>query len=613
MKYKALSQDILRHVGGRENIISLVHCATRLRFNLKSMDKADAEALKNNPGVIMVVNSGGQFQVVVGQHVHEVYETLCQQAGLNDNRPLSPALSDKKNSLLARFIDIVSAIFTPFLGVMAACGILKGILAICLASGLLSEGSMTYRIWYAAADALFNFLPIILGYTAGKKFGGNPFLTLIVGAALVHPLMLDAFNASATGDTATFLGLPVVLINYASSVIPVIFAAWFCCWLERQCDKIFPAAVKTFFTPLVCLFVTVPLTFLAIGPLATSLGELLAQGFQIVYRAAPWLAGGLLGAIWQICVIFGLHWALVPLMMNNLAVLGHDPMLVILLPAVFGQVGATLGIFIKTRDARLKTLAGSSVVAGVFGITEPAVYGVTLPNRLAFTFGCIGGCLGGAVVALSQSQVYSFGLASIFTLAQIIPSTGVDLSVWGALAGTALAFILACLLTLALASVPRGSPEEAGAEEILAPLSGVIVELPPVADEDAVHELSAQGVAIVPAEGKIVAPFDGEVTSLSATRQVIGLISASGTELCIRVGIDTLKLPNHSVNAQVKTGDRFKTGDLLLSFDREALIQSGYDLTTSVMTDHSAAFREIRPVYSSPSIHSGERLFLVQR
>ncbi|MGP4128384.1 PTS transporter subunit EIIC [Pantoea tagorei] len=454
MKYQALAQDILRHVGGRANIHSLVHCATRLRFKLNDSQQADAESLKANPDVIMVVESGGQFQVVIGSHVGDVYAALCQEADLNDVKPASPTPGKERPTLAAAFIDVVSGIFTPFLGVMAACGILKGGLALCQAAGWLTESSGTWQILFAAADAPFYFLPLALGYTAGKKFGGNPFVTMVLGGALVHPTIVAAFQAATTGQSATFFGIPIVFINYASSVIPIICSAWFCCWLERQCNKVMPSVVKTFFTPLICLLVTVPLTFLAIGPLATALSHLLADGFQLVNQAAPWLAGGLLGAAWQVCVIFGVHWGLIPLMMNNMAVWGHDPMLVILLPAVFGQVGATLGVFLKTRDARLKTLAGSSVISGVFGITEPAVYGVTLPCRRPFIFGCVGGALGGAIVAMSHSQAYSIGLASIFTLAQIIPPGGIDNAFWGAVAGTALSLILACLLTV-IAGLPQ--------------------------------------------------------------------------------------------------------------------------------------------------------------
>jgi len=461
MKYQPLSQEILRHIGGKENINALVHCATRLRFKLNDSAKADAEALKAHPDILMVVESGGQFQVVIGSHVAEVYAALCQEAGLHNAQRASPPEGGQKSGLLAAFIDMVSGIFTPFLGVLAACGMLKGFLALAQVGGWLEESSGTWRILYAAGDALFFFLPLLLGYTAGKKFGGNPFVTMVIGGALVHPTMMSAFQATMSGETTTFLGLPIIFINYASSVIPIILSAWFCCWMERQCDRIMPSAVKSFFTPFICLAVTVPLTFLAIGPLATLLGNGLAQGFQLVYHAAPWLAGAILGAVWQVCVIFGLHWGLIPLMMNNLAMLGQDPMMAMLLPAVFGQVGAALGVFLKTRDGRLKALAGSSVVAGIFGITEPAIYGVTLPSRRPFIFGCVGGALGGAVVALSQSQVYSFGLASIFTLAQVIPASGIDNSVWGAVAGTALSLIFACLLTL-IAGIPQPQRPAAG-------------------------------------------------------------------------------------------------------------------------------------------------------
>ncbi len=449
MQYQQLAGDILSHVGGRENIESLAHCATRLRFNLHDNQKANAEALKADPGVIMVVESAGQFQVVIGNHVGEVYQAVCKQAGLNDDlaRKAEQQVTSNKLSLMGKFIDVVSGIFTPYLGVLSACGILKGLLAITLISGALVETSATYQILFAASDGLFYFFPLLLGYTAGKKFGGNPFLTMAIGAALVHPTMIAAFQAGMNGQTATFLGIPVVFINYASSVIPIILAAWFCCWLERQLNKVMPQAVKNFFTPLFCMVITVPLTFLVIGPIATTVSQWLASGFQIAYQFAPWLAGAALGGLWQICVIFGLHWGLVPLMLNNVAVLGQDPMLPILMAAVFGQVGAALAVALKAREARMKTLAGSAAISGVFGITEPAVYGVTLPKRRPFVFGCISGAIGGAIIGLSQTLSYSIGLANIFTLAQIIPPTGLDMTFWGALMGTAVSFLLSFLLT----------------------------------------------------------------------------------------------------------------------------------------------------------------------
>mgnify|MGYP000761778118 CR=1 FL=1 len=326
--------------------MSLVHCATRLRFKLKDNGKADAEGLKANPGVIMVVESGGQFQVVIGNHVHDVWLAVRQEAGLSDDN--EPVAEEKaaKGSVLSQLIDIISGIFTPFIGVMAATGLLKGLLALAVTCGWLTPEQGTYKIWFAASDALFFFFPLFLGYTAGKKFGGNPFISMVIGGALTHPLMIQAFEASQAPGAAVehFLGIPVTFINYSSSVIPIILASWVSCWLERKSNALLPSSMKNFFSPAICLAVVVPLTFLVIGPVATWLSHLLANGYQFIYAFAPWLAGAVLGAMWQVCVIFGLHWGLVPLMINNMTVLGHDSMLPIILPAVIAQVGAVLGI-----------------------------------------------------------------------------------------------------------------------------------------------------------------------------------------------------------------------------------------------------------------------------
>jgi PTS system beta-glucosides-specific IIC component len=303
--------------------------------------------------------------------------------------------------------------------------------------GWLTTQQATYKIWFAASDALFFFFPLFLGYTAGKKFGGNAFITMVIGGALTHPLMIQSFDASMAPDAATeyFLGIPVTFINYSSSVIPIILASWVSCWIERRSNAILPSSMKNFFTPAICLAVVVPLTFLIIGPVATWLSQLLANGYQLIYQVAPWLAGAAMGALWQVCVIFGLHWGLIPLMINNLAVLGHDSMMPMLLPAVMGQVGAALGIFLRTRDARQKVLAGSAVSAGIFGVTEPAIYGLNLPLRRPFIFGCVAGAIGGAIVGFSDSHVYSFGFGNIFTLAQMIPPQGIDATVWGGALG----------------------------------------------------------------------------------------------------------------------------------------------------------------------------------
>lgn len=617
MEYQDLAQDILSHVGGKGNIISLVHCATRLRFKLKDNQKADAEGLKKNPGVIMVVESGGQFQVVIGTHVHQVWQAVCHKAGLNDDTPAVEQESGDKGNLLGRFIDVISGIFTPFLGILAASGILKGLLALSVVCGWLVPDSGPYKIWYASSDALFFFFPVVLGYTAGKKFGGSPFVTMTIGGALVHPMMIQAFQTSQLPGALqeTFFGIPIIWFNYSTSVIPIILAAWVSCWLEKQSNKLLPASMKSLFAPLICLVVTVPLTFLVIGPAATWLSQMLANGYQAVYAFAPWLAGGALGAVWQVCVIFGLHWGAVPLMINNLSVLGQDSMVPILLASVMGQVGATLGIFLRTRDARQKMLAGSSVTAGIFGVTEPAVYGLNLPLYRPFIFGCVGGGIGGAIVGFSNSHVYSFGLANIFTIAQIIPPGGVDSTVWGALAGTLVSLILSCALTL-IAGMPKSAPEStsvAGAEDrndILSPMTGSLLSLDQIPDPTFASGLLGKGVAIIPSDNKVIAPFSGEVVSLFPTRHAIGLQSDSGIELLIHVGIDTVKLDGKPFIAHVAVGDNVETGALLLEFDRKAILDAGYDLATPVIITNSENYTDIAAV-AATSVQAGMPLLTV--
>lgn len=619
MEYHTLAQDILSHIGGRENIVSLVHCATRLRFKLKDNHKADAEGLKKNPGVIVVVESGGQFQVVIGNHVHDVWLAVRTEAGLTDE-PSSVKEEDAvAGNLLSRLIDIVSGIFTPFIGVLAASGILKGLLALAVVCGWLSVQSGTYKIWFAASDALFFFFPLVLGYTAGKKFGGNPFITMVIGGALTHPTMIAAFNASqqSVAITDAFLGIPVTWFNYSASVIPIILAAWVSCWLEKQSSRRLPASMKNFFAPLICLSVTVPLTFLVIGPLATGLSQMLANGYQWIYALAPWLAGAALGALWQVCVIFGLHWGLVPLMINNLAVLGHDSMLPMLLPAVMGQVGAALGVFLRSRDARQKMLAGSSVTAGIFGITEPAVYGVNLPLRRPFIFGCVAGAIGGAIVGFSSTHVYSFGFANIFTIAQMIPPGGVDSTLWGGIAGTLVALILSCGMTL-VAGMPRKSTPDAvspvipGEDDILSPMTGTVLALGQIPDPTFASGLLGKGAAIIPSDNKVIAPFAGEVASLFQTRHAIGLLSHSGVELLIHVGIDTVRLGGKPFTAHVKVGDTFSAGDLLLEFDRQAILDAGYDLATPIIITNSDEYPEVMTV-AGTAVTAGTPLLSVTR
>lgn len=629
MDYQSLAKGIIESVGGKKNIISLVHCATRLRFKLVEPELAEIERLKTLDEVIAVVNSGGQFQVVIGNQVGDVYQAIMSfldiGLGTNDLNEKKPEIPTKKSTLLARLIDIVSGIFTPFIGVMAASGIMKGLLALAVACNLLNTEGGTYQIWFAASDALFFFFPLFIGYTAGQKFGGTPFITMVIGGALTHPLMIKAFEASQTGQTAEhFLGIPVVFINYSSSVIPIILASWVSCALEKRIRPLLPLAIRSFFTPVICLATVVPLTFLGIGPLATWLSHLLAEGYEVIYRFAPWLAGAALGAAWQICVIFGLHWGLVPLIFNNLVVFGQDSMLPMILPAVMGQIGAVLGIFFYSKAPRQKALAGSSFSAGIFGVTEPAIYGLTLPLRRPFIIGCIAGSLGGAIVGFVGTHTYSFGLANIFTLIQIIPPSGIDSTVWGAFIGNAVAVLVGCLGTYfwgrrtqltelapvvdiavsnAVPTTESSLPTHITALEkaitLLSPMTGQVIAMADIPDPTFAGGLLGQGIAILPNKGEVRAPFSGTVESLFVTKHALGLRSEQGVEVLIHVGIDTVKLAGEPFTLHVAEGDQMTAGDLLLTFDCQAITDAGLSLVTPILVTNSDDFSTVECVADS--------------
>lgn len=604
MKYEQLAKEIIDGVGGRGNVISLVHCATRLRFKLRDHGRAQAEKLKRSADIIMVVESGGQFQVVVGNHVSEVFNAINQIADLQQGGHPSEKEGTKGN-LLNQFIDVVSGIFTPILGVMAATGILKGMLALALALHWLSDSSGTYRLLFATADSLFYFLPIMLGYTASKKFGGNPFVAMALGGALVHPSIIAAFSS---GTPEYFLGIPVTFINYSGSVMPIIFAAWTSSKLEKVLNGLFHSAVRNMFTPLFALLITATLTFLLIGPLTTKAATLLADGYLYLYHANPVIAGAFMGAVWQILVIFGLHWGLIPVALNNISTARYDTLLPLLLPTVFGQVGATLGVMLRTRDARLKTLSGSAVLAGIFGITEPAVYGVTLPNRRPFVFGCIGGAIGGAIIGYYQSAIYSFGLVNIFSFTQIIPPGGFDATVTGAIIGTLLAFTFAAVMSYLFGlSQPQPAAEAeiavtgsrtpaasaSNAITLTSPISGSVIPLSEVSDPTFASELMGKGIAIFPSAGRVLAPSSGVVESLFKTRHAVGIKSDEGVEILIHVGIDTVKLDGQYFTAHVQQGTRVRQGDLLLTFDITEISAAGYDLTTPVIITNSEDYDTI--------------------
>lgn len=447
-KYDGLARIIIQNVGGKSNIISVAHCITRLRFKLKDESKANKEVLESTDGVIKVMQAGGQYQVVIGNQVNDVYDAVLEVGHLaaagavdEEGNAVEETSGGGKKSPVSLLIDVISGALQPTLGVMAATGIIKGLLALFDFLGLIPAASGTYQVWYAVADGFFYFMPIVLGYTAAKKFKVNEFIGMAIGIALCYPAMVNSTAGTVLGTVftgtafemsyyLTFFGIPVIMpaSGYTSSVVPIILAVAIAAPLEHWLKKVIPDVIKLFVVPFVTLIVMVPLTYLVIGPIASILCSILSLFFNAIYSipvVGGLIGGVLIGAFWQVLVIFGLHWSLVPLAMINYSLLGYDFILSPYFCVSFAQTFVVLAIVLKTKDEKLKKIAIPAFISGIFGVTEPAIYGVTLPKKTPFIYSCIAGAIGGAFTGLMRTRSYSIGGLGLFGLPSFIDTTGV--------------------------------------------------------------------------------------------------------------------------------------------------------------------------------------------
>lgn len=447
-KYDGLARIIIQNVGGKSNIISVAHCITRLRFKLKDESKANKEVLESTDGVIKVMQAGGQYQVVIGNQVNDVYDAVLEVGHLaaagavdEEGNAVEETSGGGKKSTVSLLIDVISGTLQPTLGVMAATGIIKGLLALFDFLGLIPAASGTYQVWYAVADGFFYFMPIVLGYTAAKKFKVNEFIGMAIGIALCYPAMVNSTAGTVLGTVftgtafemsyyLTFFGIPVIMpaSGYTSSVVPIILAVAIAAPLEHWLKKVIPDVIKLFVVPFVTLIVMVPLTYLVIGPIASILCSILSLFFNAIYSipvVGGLIGGVLIGAFWQVLVIFGLHWSLVPLAMINYSLLGYDFILSPYFCVSFAQTFVVLAIVLKTKDEKLKKIAIPAFISGIFGVTEPAIYGVTLPKKTPFIYSCIAGAIGGAFTGLMRTRSYSIGGLGLFGLPSFIDTTGV--------------------------------------------------------------------------------------------------------------------------------------------------------------------------------------------
>ena len=621
-KYDGLARIIIQNVGGKSNVLGLNHCITRLRFKLKDESKANTDVLKATDGIVTVIKSGGQYQIVIGNHVPDVFAAVNDIGHFTIETSESTEDKKKKMGVGAAFIDTVSGIFAPALGILCATGIMKGLLALLVFFSPDMANSGLYTILNAAGDGFFYFLPVILGFTAAKKFNMNQFTGMAIAFALLYPniVALSPLNI-AEGTQAlgtlfggsmfestyyiTFLGIPVLLptAGYASTVLPIIVAVWAASKIERFLKKVMPDVIKNFMVPLCTLIIAVPLTFLLIGPISNWASTLVGVITAGLYNLSPIIEGVFLAAFWQVFVMFGLHWGVVPIMIMNIMQGGSDSVLQPIFVASFAQTAVVIAMFFKTKDKKLKSIAVPAIISGFCGVTEPAIYGITLPKKKPFIISCIAAGIGGGFLGAMRVTAYTLGGLGVFGFPTYVNAAENDASslLWafiGVIIAMVIAFILAMLTYKDDEPAPVRAPAAAakGKKEMIAsPMRGKTIELVNVSDEAFKSGVLGQGLAIEPIEGKVFAPCDGEISSFFPTGHALGITTADGAEILIHVGMNTVELNGKHFVPKAEQGAEVTKGQLLLEFDIEAIKQAGYQLVSPVIVTNVDDYMDIIP------------------
>ncbi|MFR1812181.1 MAG: beta-glucoside-specific PTS transporter subunit IIABC [Terrisporobacter sp.] len=598
--YEKLAVDIINAVGGKENIVKAARCATRLRLVLKETPKDAHKKVSELTGVITVVENNGQFQVVIGTHVGKVFDKVQTIVDLDD----SSKDEAPKGTILNRVIATMSAVFAPFIYILAAAGILQGCLILINMAYPSFQSTGTYQVLSFMSWAPFTFLPIFIAITASRHFKCNMFIAVACCASLVSPTWSEIAAKIAGGENISFLGIALAETTYTSSVLPPLFLVWILSYVEKFVEKSLPDVVKSLFTPLLCMIIMVPLTIVAIGPVSDNLATAIANGYNSLYNFAPALAAAVIGGLWQIVVIFGVHWGVTPMCLANYDMYGMDTFQAFQTMAVVAQMGAAFGVFLKAKKMETKNVSLSAGITGIFGITEPAIYGVTLKYKKPFICGCVAGALGAVVASFFNVAYYAYaGLPGLLTVVNAINPEN-PTSIMGMAIGCAIAVIGSIIL---VQIVGFGEESEEVKEDIIKevattlldnnkeiknPLSGKVLPLSKV--EDAVFSSGAMGngIAIDPTDNKVYAPFDGTVEFIAETKHAIGLKSDDGIELLIHVGMDTVKMNGKGFDVKTKVNERVKEGDLLLEFDRNEIQKEGYSLITPVVITNSNNYEQ---------------------
>ncbi|KHS68841.1 PTS sugar transporter subunit IIBC [Pectobacterium brasiliense] len=615
MNYQKLGVDILALSGGKQNVSKLTHCATRLRFEFNDSDAVQADAIAKLPGVISVVDRGGQFQVVIGNDVQITYRAILNEIGeMNGQRTASSKEPQKKGGIFSQIISVISTTFTPVIPAITGAGMIKALLAILKLTGLISADSTTYRLLDTISDAAFFFLPVLLAYGASIKFACNPILAMTIAGALLHPNLAQLL---ASGGPISFIGIPVRLADYAGSVLPIILTVWIMSYIEQFAEKISPSMIKFFTKPMIVLLFTAPLALVVIGPFGIFLNDLVASGAAIIDGKASWLIPMLMGGLQPFLVITGTAWAMTPIATSQLTRNGFEmingPGM---LASNIAQGAATLCVAFKTKNKNLKQLASSAGFTALLGITEPSLYGVTLKLKKPLIAAMIGGGCAGIYAGLAGLVRYAFVSPGLAALPAFIGEN--PMNIVHALITCAIAIVVTFALTWIMgfddpvdetetapttnspstsetetAKKPQAVESHAEQQAIMSPLSGKLVALSDINDDVFSQGLLGQGVAIIPDKGEVVAPVSGEIITFLESKHAVGIRTDNGLELLIHVGLDTVNLNGKHFTGHIKPGDRVSTGDRLISFDLHEITRLGYDPITPVVIINSDDYASV--------------------
>ncbi|MBE7681204.1 beta-glucoside-specific PTS transporter subunit IIABC [Paenibacillus sp. P13VS] len=615
MEHKKTAEEILKHLGGNGNIESASHCVTRLRLNIKDMSKVNDQAIKKLEIVNGTVNQGGQYQIVIGPKVEQVYSAFTQVAAIGQGSNLSDdekkAEPTKKKNVISRIVDVLLSCFVPIIPVIAGSGMIKVLCSILVSAGVLTNESSTLQILTILGDGVYYFLPFFVAYTAAKKFNTDHFAAMVMAAILLHP---NLTALAADGATSTsFIGIPLQLISYSAQAVPIILAVWLMSYVDPIANRLSPAMIKVFLRPMITILIVAPIMLIVFGPAGDLLGQYFGK-FIDVMNTWGWISVSVNALIFPFLVLSGTHNAMIPLIITMFATKGYDPVLIVSgLMVNVAQAGAAFAVAMKSKNNKMKGIGLSAGVSALFGVTEPALYGVNLRLKRPFIAVLIGSAIAGAVAGLTGVTAYSFVSPSIISLPIFIGDKGFISLVW-VIVSVIISFVLTFIAVWVLGFKDPVDDEkndesnvqitdnkkasvqisEVAEEQVASPLKGEAIPLSEVNDQAFATESMGKGVAIIPSEGKVVAPFAGTIAVISKTKHAIALVSNNGMEILIHVGIDTVKLKGEHFQLEVQAGDQVQQGDVLMLFDLKTIKNLGYDLTTSIVVTNSDNYSSIQ-------------------